>query len=122
MHKLKLQETFNLDEGQFNDLLGQVGDALGSILNSLTVITDAQIAENDRYIESINDRKQATIDALNEELKNKEDGYANNVAAKQAELKTSKSRKQLHCSVKRSSIRKRHGSSCYRTASPRHHH
>ncbi|HRW98545.1 MAG TPA: hypothetical protein P5280_03595 [Cyclobacteriaceae bacterium] len=84
--KLKLQETFNLDEGQFNDLLGQVGDALGSILNSLTVITDAQIAENDRYIESINDRKQATIDALNEELKNKEDGYANNVAAKRAEL------------------------------------
>jgi len=88
--KLKedILKTLNLDEADFQFFQQQLGSIFSNLAQGVTAATDAQIAQQDQLISKIDERIQATEEALNRELELQEEGFANNVDIEKERLET----------------------------------
>lgn len=82
----KVAEALGLTDEEFQALRSSIGEAISTITNEITSITDAQIDENQRLIDALTDRRQRVQEEIDRELRAAELGYANNVDAKKKEL------------------------------------
>lgn len=84
--KGSLAEVLGLTPETFNGLFDDAKSAFGSFFDSIKSLSDLQIEQNNRVIESLNERISETQKALEREQADKEKGYANDVETQQAAL------------------------------------
>lgn len=84
--KGSLADALKIDPGVLDGLLSDAKAGLGSFFDSIKTLSDLQIEQNNRVIESLNERIDKTKEALEKEQADKEKGYANDVSTQQAAL------------------------------------
>ncbi len=92
--KLKIEDALSLPEGGAEQLLGGLQNLGQQIFQAFESVNEAQIEANQRYIDSLNERIEATQNALDSELEAQEQGQANNVALREQELEDLKAQQR----------------------------
>lgn len=90
-----IKETLGVDDGQLGEIVGAFKSAYSQITAIIQASTQAQIAENDKVLDSLRTRIDATQSLLEQEQEKQAKGYANNVDAKKAELSALKKEEEL---------------------------
>jgi len=85
--KERILKSLNITEEEAGFILAGVGQALTAVKDLFTANIDARIADNDRLLDSIKERRSVIQSELDQELKLQEQGRENNVASKREELK-----------------------------------
>lgn len=81
-----LADSLKIDPGVLDGLLSDAKAGLGTFFDSIKTLSDLQIEQNNRVIESLNERIDKTKEALEKEQADKEKGYANDVSTQQSTL------------------------------------
>lgn len=82
----KIRSALGLNEESFGQVAGLFQQFGSTIFDTLGSITEAQIIEQDRLIASLQERTQETENALREQLKLQEQGFANDVGLLEQKL------------------------------------
>lgn len=78
--KLKILDALDINEAQLNFIAESIGSTFGSLIEGFDALTSAQIAQQDRLLEAIDARIDATQSKLDEERRKQEQGLANDTA------------------------------------------
>lgn len=84
--KADILDALNISEAELGQITDLMGSAFGNIINGFDILTQSQLDQQDRLIDSIQERIDKTQSLLDEELNKAAQGYANDSSALKAKL------------------------------------
>jgi phage-related minor tail protein len=84
--KTSIAEILGLSDDEFDEVKEKLAGVANEVVNGLQQVLDAQTEANEERIDQLDESISASQDALDTELALAEQGFANNVEGKQAEL------------------------------------